>query len=227
MNQKSYPAPQVEAKITADVVLFTIVDNQLQLLAIERAREPYKGSLALPGGFVWEGETSQQTAERILATKAGVRGVFVEQLYTFDDVERDTRGRVISVGYYALVAPDALDMTPSVDTEQPRLLRLRDAGKLAFDHPEIVGLAVRRLRNKVNYSNAMYALLPDLFTFSQLHAAYEAVLGMSLDKRNFRKKFLSLGLLTATSEKTAGGRHRPAQLYRFTEHKFLEMNRWL
>lgn len=227
MNEKAYPAPQVEARITADVVVFSIVDNQLQLLVIERAHDPYKGSLALPGGFVWEGETSQQTAERILGAKAGVQGVFVEQLYTFDEVGRDTRGRVISVAYYALVAPDALDMKPSVDTERPRLLPLSSANKLAFDHPQIVDHALKRLRNKVNYSNAMYSLLPDLFTFSQLHAAYESVLGVSLDKRNFRKKFLSLGLLTATNEKTVGGRHRPAQLYRFSERTFLELNRWL
>lgn len=227
MSQNNYTAPRAEAKFTADIVVFTLVENRLHVLVVERSQDPHKGSLALPGGFVWENETSQATAERILASKAGVKGVFLEQLYTFDDIQRDSRGRIISISYYALVPFEKLVIEQNNSTEKPTLLLIEDSKSLAFDHPTIIEYAIRRLRNKVNYSNAMYSLLPDSFTFSELHAAYENILGISLDKRNFRKKFLSLGLLEATNIKTEGGRHRPAELYRFASKEFTELNRWL
>jgi 8-oxo-dGTP diphosphatase len=212
------PRPSLaQTKMTVDVVVFTLENDALKALLIRRSDAPFDGQLALPGGFLWENETTLEAARRILHDKAGVDGVFMEQLYTFDEPARDPRGRVVSVTYYALVPRDRLRIEENVHTEKPDLYDVHQAKNLAFDHDQILAYATSRLRAKLSYTNAAYSLLPERFTFSQLQRLYEVILDRQLDKRNFRKKYLTLGFIEATNERVSGGRHRPAELYRFKQ----------
>src|SRR6266550_149858 len=195
MNKTKLP-PIAAPQLTADVIIFTIENNQLKIALVKREIEPYKGKLSIPGGFVWQDETSLQTAKRILQSKVNASSLFLEQLYTFDALKRDPRGRVISIAYYAFVPPETFTDTLA------QLTPVSDLPKLAFDHDQIVNTALRRLRSKLLYSNIAYSVLPELFTLAQLQVVYEAVLGRELDKRNFRKKILSLDIIKQTDQKT-------------------------
>ncbi len=223
MNTFASRPPLANLQLAVDIVVFTIEDDQLKALFIKRHGEPKAGYLALPGGMLWDGETTLEAATRLLKAKGGVQGVFMEQLYTFDAPDRDTRGRVVSVGHYALVERRRLNITESDQTETPALYPVSEAKKLAFDHSQIVAVAVKRLQAKLAYTNAAHSLLPDLFTLSQLQRVYEIVLGRELDKRNFRKKYLTLNLITPTDEMVSGA-HRPAQLYKFVSTKPTELS---
>jgi len=212
--------------ITVDVVVFTLRQAKLELLLISRADKPYQGVRALPGGFLQAKETSLQAAQRILHDKAGVSDVYTEQLYTFDNFGRDVRGHFPSITYYALVPEHKLNIESSGTTQQPQLFAVSDLPRLAFDHAKIIAYALGRLRAKLEYTNLAFSLLPTEFTLNQLQKTYEAVLDRPLDKRNFRKKFMSLGIIQATGAKTTGQRYRPAQLYSFTSHEPTELARW-
>jgi 8-oxo-dGTP diphosphatase len=210
------PSVAQNIKVAVDNCIFTVTGRRLQLLLIRMRRKPFEGMWALPGGLIDEGESLKDAASRILKEQTGVEDPYLEQLYTFDDRMRDPQGRVVSVAYYSLVPAVglALGTTPKYDAvrfwdveERPR--------DLAYDHEAIVGYAQARLRAKVQYTNVMWSLLPPAFTLRELQAAYEAVLGRTLDKRNFRKKILSLGLLRESGRKSTGVRHRPAMLYQF------------
>lgn len=209
-------APLPKLNITVDVTIFTVHDGQLQIVLIKRTNEPFKGQWALPGGYLQEGETSAESAERVLRQKAGVSGVYVEQLYTFDSPSRDARGRVVTIAYFALVPVGKLAFSGS-DVQEPTLFSVAKLPLLAFDHSDIIRYAVQRLQAKLEYTNAVHSLLPRSFTLSELQSAYEAILDRPLDKRNFQKKFLSLDLITLTDEMKTGGKHRPARLYRFKD----------
>jgi 8-oxo-dGTP diphosphatase len=215
MTDISYKNPLSSARLAADVVIFTVHESQLKVLLIERTAEPFKDMAVLPGGFVWEGETTLQTAERALAEKAGVIDVFIEQLYTFDALDRDPRHHTVSVAYYALVPEDRLILHEVPGARHPNLVPVHKIPKLAFDHNEVVTYALARLQAKVAYSNAAYSLLPELFTFAQLQDTYEVILNIKLDKRNFRKKYLALDLIEPTETKLVGTSYRPPQLYSF------------
>ncbi|MFA6158376.1 MAG: NUDIX domain-containing protein [Candidatus Paceibacterota bacterium] len=209
----------LDPTITVDVVIFTIEDGTLKTLIIQRAREPFANSPALPGGFLLAGETSKDAALRILRDKAGVDGAYLEQLYTFDDPSRDPRGPIFSVTYFALVPPGEMTIRETEHTQRPRLMSAFSLPKLAFDHNKIVSYAIERLQSKVEYTNVTYSLLPKLFTLTELQKTYESILGRTLDKRNFRKKFMELGLVEETDSFSKGGRQRPARLHRFTSRK--------
>ena len=208
--------------LTVDVVIFTVRNHTLETLLIRRAKPPFAGSPALPGGFLLTGENTRRAAERILEDKAGVSGVYMEQLYTFDDLDRDPRGPVFSVTYFALVPEKDIVISETRTTETPHFAPVHCLPKLAFDHNEIIQTARGRLRSKIGYTNAAFSLLPDNFTLAELHYTYEAILGRRLDRRNFNRKLRALNLITATGEKTLGGKHRPATLYQFT-HRDLEL----
>lgn len=201
--------------VTVDVVLFTIEDGELKILLIQRAGEPYKGAHAIPGGFIRRSETSRKTAERVMTKKTGIKNVYTEQLYTFDALDRDPRGQILSIAYIALVPRHKIHMHGHKQTEHPEFISVKDLPKLAFDHRTIITYALKRLADKILYTNIAYSLLPKLFTLSELQKTYEIVLQMKLDKRNFRKKFEQLGLLKASKKKVSGGRQRPALLYSF------------
>src|SRR6266436_4423785 len=216
-----YPRPA----LTVDCVVFGFDGGELKVLLIQRALEPFKGAWALPGGFVRVAETLDQAARRELVEEAGLKNVFLEQLYTFGGVDRDPRERVVSVAYYALVKLAAHNTKAATDAADARWFPVSKVPKLAFDHADILATALARLKGKVRYQPIGFELLPRKFTLSQLQHLYEAVLETELDKRNFRKKVLSFGLLVPLKESQMTGRHRPAQLFRFDTDKYEKLKK--
>jgi 8-oxo-dGTP diphosphatase len=197
------------------VVIFTVDAGKLQVLLIKRSAEPYKDAWSLPGGLLHSGgESLVEAAVRKLAEETGVSDVYLEQLYTFSDL--DGRGSV-AVAYFALVDINQVHLAMRPDW-LPGWFPVDDLPDLAFNNENVVSYALQRLRAKLDYSNVAYSLLPAEFSLSRLQATYEAILGTSLDKRNFRKRVLALGILEPTG-RAGEGRHRPAQLYRFRERR--------
>lgn len=212
--------PEPQALVTVDVVIFTVREDGLQVLLVQRGAAPFKDRWALPGGFIREGEPLESAALRELEEETGVRDVYLEQLYTFGDPDRDPRGRVITVAYYALIASDRQSLVAGTDAAAARWWPAGAPPPLAFDHREILEYAVERLRNKLEYTTVGFQLLPARFTLTQLQRVYEAILGRALDKRNFRRKMELLGILTPLEEYVREGASRPAQLYRFSARRF-------
>lgn len=213
------------AALTVDCVVFGFDEGDLKVLLIERGLEPFKGRWALPGGFVRVDETVDDAARRELAEEAGLTNVFLEQLYTFGEVNRDPRERVVSVAYYALVKLSEHEAKAATDAANAKWFPVSKVPKLAFDHADILATALERLKGKVRYHPIGFELLPPKFTLSQLQHLYEAVLGAELDKRNFRKKVLSFDLLVPLKETQMMGRHRPAQLFRFDAEKYEKLKK--
>jgi 8-oxo-dGTP diphosphatase len=202
-------------------VVFGWSDDSLKLLLIRRGAEPFAGKWALPGGFVQMDEELDTAAKRELQEETGLESVYLEQLYTFGTPDRDPRGRVVSVAYYALVRDT--DHVPHADTDaaEAQWFGLDQIPALAFDHAAIVETAIERLRGKIRYQPIGFDLLPDKFTLPQLKTLYDTLLGEFLDRRNFRKKFLSMGLLEELPETQEDVPHRAARLYRFDREKYL------
>ncbi len=200
--------------VTTDIVVFTISDGALKLLLIKRGQEPYKGTWALPGGFLEPNEDLSQCAQRELQEETRLQNIYLEQLYTFGNPERDPRERVVSVAYYALVP--IMDNLPVAGSDATAVswYPMDKLPPLAFDHVEIVNLAQKRLLSKLNYTSIAFQLLPETFTLSEVQTVYEIVRNEKLDKRNFRKQITKLGLLEDTGELRRNGSHRPARLYR-------------
>jgi len=219
----SYKYPR--AALTVDCVVFGFDEGDLKVLLVERGLEPFKGRWALPGGFVRVDETVDDAARRELQEEAGLTNVFLEQLYTFGEVERDPRERVVSVAYYALVKLSDHKAKAATDAANAKWFPVSKVPKLAFDHADILVTAVERLKGKVRYQPIGFELLPPKFTLSQLQHLYEAVLGANLDKRNFRKKVLGFGLLVPLKEQQMLGRHRPAQLFRFDAERYEKLKK--
>jgi 8-oxo-dGTP diphosphatase len=218
--------------VTVDVVLVSAAGGALRTLVLRRADPPARGAFALPGGLVGRGEPLDDAAARVLREKAGLEGVFLEQLYTFGAPRRDPRARVITVAYYALCDFDRFaasrGSTPGTSSaiiavpwegETGGPVELRDeAGApmpMAFDHAEIVGMAVKRLRGKLDYAPIGFQLLPQGFTLLELQRVHETILGRPLNKDSFRRRMLASGQLEATGERQEDVDHRPAERYRF------------
>jgi 8-oxo-dGTP diphosphatase len=207
--------------LAVDTLIFTIRDGKLMVLLIEIGSGPYKDKWALPGGLVQLNETLDTTAKRVLKQKAGLRGVYMEQLYTFSGLKRDTRGRIVSVAYFALVDSSDFKLKTMDYYSDIDWVDVNKLPKMAFDHKEIIQYGLERLRAKIEYSNIVYALLPELFTLTQMQNIYEIILGKEIDKRNFRKRILSLGILTETKKVISGAKHRPAKLYKFKKRELV------
>jgi 8-oxo-dGTP diphosphatase len=213
-----YPRPSV----SVDLVIFTIADDDLKVLLIRRGVDPFKGCWALPGGFVGISESLEDAAARELEEEVGVTNVYLEQLYTFGDPNRDPRGRVISVAYFALIDAERQRIVAASDAADAKWYPVFDAGtgmKLAFDHRQILDYAVWRLRNKIEWTTVGYELLPNKFTLSELQRVYEIILQRPVDKRNFRKKILAQGQIRELNETRSDVAHRPARLYSFREEQ--------
>ncbi len=209
-----YTTPYVAPTLTVDAVIFKLIDGTLNTLLLKRPNEPFKGSWALPGGYNPEGETTLDALDRIMKEKTGISIHadlrYVEQLYTFDTVARDPRGHAVSVTYTGY----GRDINPT-ESETITFFPVDQLPELAYDHADIIKYAHERLISKLSYTNAVYAFLPPTFTLAELQTAYEAIFGHELDKRNFRKKFLSLNLIHETDQMKREGAHRPARLYAF------------
>jgi 8-oxo-dGTP diphosphatase len=205
--------------VTVDVVIFTVRDRILHVLLVRRGIPPFEGQYAIPGGFIHENESLEEAAVRELYEETGVRDVFLEQLYSFGDVDRDPRGRVITVAYYALIASGQRSLSPGTDAAEARWFSNAELPELAFDHRRILDYALERLRNKLEYTTVGFQLLPEKFTLSELQTVYEAIFGKRLDKRNFRRKIALLRILKPLREWQRTGR-KPARLYRFAAARF-------
>src|SRR3989338_3386934 len=212
--------------VTTDIVIFTIADEQLKVLLIKRANEPFKNQWALPGGFLFEKEDPDKAAIRTLWTKAGIKDVYLEQLYTFGGSGRDPRGKIITISYFALSPQDKIKIVVSDKIQTPTFRSVKKLPDIAFDHNRIITYALQRLQSKLEYTNAVYSLLPHYFTFNQLQRTYEIILNKKLDKRNFRKKFMLLGLIKPTKKILKGERQRPAKLYAFKSRKPTELKKF-
>ncbi len=229
----STPAEPERFVVAVDVVALTLVDDQLHTLLIRRPAAPFKGAWMLPGGVVLGKESVMRAAERVLREKAGLAGVYLEQLYTYSEPARDPRDRSVSIAHLALVDSGRLQSLKPHEGETT-VARLEvpwegEAGgavgavdasgtplTLAFDHADMLGLAVKRVRGKLDYTPVGYQLLPEAFTLSQLQRVHEAILGRPLNKDSFRRRMLASGELEPTGESQSEVDHRPAALYRFT-----------
>jgi 8-oxo-dGTP diphosphatase len=227
-DAQAFPRPS----LAVDVAILSVVEGRVEVALVQRGEHPHKGRWALPGGFVQMDESLDRAASRVLAVKAGLADVYLEQLYTFGEPSRDPRTRVISVAYYALVAHGRL--RPSRDSqlvlgrsgvrwagETGGPVEVRDSeGRempLAFDHADILGMAVRRIRGKLDYTPIGFQLLAERFTLRRLQDVHETILDRTLNKDSFRRRMLASGLLEATGERETEVGHRPAELYRFTK----------
>jgi 8-oxo-dGTP diphosphatase len=226
-----YPRPSV----SVDVVLLTVREGSLWTLLGRRVRHPDRGRWGLPGGFVGLDEALDDAAARVLRERAGLDDVFTEQLYTFGAPDRDPRTRVISVAYYALVEPTLLERAAagtdgSVVTARVHVAWAGETGgpaeaigedgvplPLAFDHADILGMAVKRIRGKLDYAPIGFELLPDAFSLRELRLVHEAILARPLNKDSFRRRMLDRGLVVAMGQRASGVGHRPPELYRFAD----------
>ena len=218
MSPKNYPHPSV----TTDVIIFTLRGGDLQVLLIRRKNPPFQGVWAIPGGFVGMDESLEEAALRELEEETGVRDVYLEQLYTFGAPDRDPRGRTITVAYFALVPATAIHPHAGDDAAEAGWWSMYHLPPLAFDHADILAYALQRLRYKLEYTAVVFELLPETFVLSELRAAYEVILGEKLDKRNFRRKILSAGVVEETGAQRTG-EGRPAKLYRFRDDAVAEV----
>jgi len=209
--------------IAVDVVLFAIQGGTLKVLLVKRRQPPYRGAWALPGGIVGSDESVDDAALRELQEETNIGTIYLEQLYTFGEPTRDPRGRVITVAYYALVNWQQFQLKAHQRVTEADWFPVKRLPPLAFDHRRIVDYALERLQSKINYTTVGFQLLPRQFTLTEMQGSYEVILGRRLDKRNFRRKMLQLGILKGTPEFQANGRQRPARLYTFTEPKVVKL----
>ena len=214
-----YPRPA----LTVDIVVFTLRESRLSVLLIQRKEPPFAGMWALPGGFVNMGETLEEAAQRELEEETGLQESYLEQLYTYGNPDRDPRGRVVTVVYFALIAADAsIQAEGGSDATRAAWHPVEDLPPLAFDHTEIIAYAMRRLRYKLEYTAAGFELLPEEFTLTELQITYEIIRGEQLDKRNFRRRILEAGIIEPTPHMRTG-EGRPARLYRYRDDAVAEI----
>ena len=200
--------------MAVDVVVLTIDAGVLLALLVKIKRGPCAGQWAFPGGLVGMRESLEEAARRELSEKTGVADIYLEQLYTFGDPDRNPVHRVVSSAYFALIPHKGAYLRSGGKYAEARWFPVRSLPHLAYDHNEVATLALERLRSKLSYTNIAWSLLPGSFTLSELQQIYEVILGRRLDRRNFRKKVLSLGLLKNAPGMRCGA-HRPARLYAF------------
>ena len=212
-KSKNYPIAAV------DMVVFTVEDNALKVILIKMKKKPFKNRWAFPGGRVGVKESLDQAAQRELYEKTGLKKVYLEQLYTFGQVNRDPLARIVSVAYFALVNSQGIRLKTTTKYAGIDWFNVKELPSLAYDHKEIAKVALERLRAKLEYTNIVYSLLPRYFTLSELRRVYEIILDRKLDRRNFQKKIFRLKLLRPTSQIRKGLPHRPARLYAFRKRE--------
>jgi 8-oxo-dGTP diphosphatase len=219
--------PYARPAVTVDCVVFGLSEDRLQVLLVQRDEEPFLQHWGLPGGFVRIEEDLEESVRRELERKTRCKNIYFEQLYTFGALDRDPRGRTISIAYFALVNSSSYpidevggELSQSSGHKQVRWHGVDTLPQLAFDHGKLIACALERLRSKIMYRPIGFELLPSRFTLSRLQKLYEILLGRELDKRNFRKKILGMGVLDGLEAWEQNGAQRPAQLYRFNQSKY-------
>ena len=212
-----YPHPSV----TADCVIFGFDGVNIKMLLIQRGIEPFKGKWAFPGGFMKIDETAEECAKRELEEETGLKNAAVEQFYTFSDVNRDPRERVITVAHYALVRLS--EVKGGDDAASARWFAMDEVPSLAFDHDRILRMAVNRLKERICFEPIGFELLPEVFTMTELQNLYEAILEIKFDRRNFYNKMLKLGILSEAEPRPANASRRTPSKYRFNAEKYAEL----
>ena len=214
MKKEEYDVTKFERpSVTVDIIVFTVKDESLKVLLVKRKEWPFKGYWAIPGGFVRMHESLEDAAKRELKEETNVKDIYLEQLYTFGEPKRDPRTRVITVSYFALVDSRNIQLKASTDVSAAQWFSVYELPKLAFDHKFILEYALKRLRWKLEYTAVGFSLLPERFTLSELQHLYEIIFNKKFDKRNFRKKILSLNILKETHMMITDVPHRPPKLY--------------
>ena len=218
------PTSAATARPTVAVlmVIFTVLQGDLNVLLIQRSAPPDEGAWAIPGGALAEDESLDAAAARKLAEETGVTDVFLEQLYTFSDLDNVSPAGAVAVTYFALVRHDRVRLAER-SAWRPAWFGVAALPVLAFHNERVLDVARSRLVNKLEYTNAAYSLLPEFFSLTDLQETYESILGRRLDKRNFRRRMLASELLVATARTATAGRHRPARLYRFASRAPVEL----
>lgn len=209
-----------KSAFTVDNVIFGFDEGDLKVLLIKRGEEPYLGYWALPGYFVYQDEDLDAAAIRVLRELTGLNNVYLEQVATFGAVHRHSFGRVITVAYFSLIKISNYTIQPSSIALQAQWHSVAKVENLAFDHIAILYKCFARLKWLVRYRPVGFELLPPKFTLTELQHLYEAILETKLEKRNFRKKILSMDLLIDLDETQEGVAHRPARLYKFDRRRY-------
>ncbi len=206
--------------VAVDAVVFTVKSNELYVLLIKRRNPPFKGQYALPGGFVVDNESLEKAALRELEEETGVKDIFIKKLTAYGDVNRDPRGRVITVVFMAVIDSEKFNLRATADAMKAEWVNSNEVKKLAFDHNKILIESLAELKFEIQTTNIVAQLLPEKFTLTEMQKLYEIILGRELDKRNFRKKIRALGILQPTRETKMEGAHRPAVLYKFRSRDY-------
>lgn len=217
--------PAFESVFSIDCLIFGFEAGELKILLIERNDEPFKDWYALPGYIVKQDESLDDAADRILYELTGLRDLEMKQFHTFGEVNRHPQGRVITVGYYALIRINGQKELRPISQYARKAIwhSVNNLPKLAFDHTEIFNNGFGKIRRRLNHQPLAFDLLPEKFTLTQLQVLYEAILNKKLDKRNFRKKMLSYGFLKELVEKQKGVSYRAAKLYKFDRRKYAKI----
>lgn len=208
--------------ISVDCVIFGYAEKKLNVALIERKKAPFKGAWAIPGGFLIDDETVEEAAFRELEEETGIHDIYLEQFAVFSHPERDPRGRVITVAFFALIDSDTIHLIATEDAASAKWYPLDELPPLAFDHPEIYEKALQALKESILVKPLAFELLPKEFTLTMLQNLYEQIFEITLDKRNFRKKISGVDFIQETSKTTQNDKHRPAKLYRFNKKKYLK-----
>ncbi len=204
--------------VAVDAVIFNIAEGKLNVLLIQINDGIYKDKWAVPGGLIGENETPEEAISRILAKKTGLKNVYLEQLYTFGDPNRDKRQRSISIAYFALIpSPNEISLEDPGYYKDIKWVQVSKLPEMAFDHKEVVNKANQRLKSKLGYSNIAYSLLPKEFTLTEVQEVYEIILSEKMDKRNFRKTIIAKDIIEETTNILRGQSFRPAKLYKFKD----------
>ncbi len=211
-NKNEYEKPSV----AVDLLVFTVKDDRLKIVLVRRSEHPFKDMLSLPGVFVGINETLDEAAARGAREEAGLADIYFEQLYTWGDIDRDPRMRIISVSYLSLTPAEKLTLSAGSRTSSAELYDVEELlasdEELAFDHRKIIEYGRERIRNKTEYSRIAFEFLPKEFTLPQLQRVYEILLGKPLYKANFRRRVAPL--IDETERMTSGDAHRPSRIYR-------------
>jgi ADP-ribose pyrophosphatase YjhB (NUDIX family) len=208
--------------VAVDCIIFGFIESELKLLIIKRVIDPCKGSWSLMGGFVSPEESMDEAAYRILYDLTGLNGLYMTQLYTHGDIERDPGARVISTSYYSLIKIQDID-PDHVMISNARWCPINELPELIFDHGKMVEMALESLRDEAQRKPIGFELLPPKFTIPQLQSLYEAIYQQKFDKRNFRKNILKMNLLDQLNEKDKENSKKGAWFYRFNEAKYKEL----
>ena len=215
-GEYTYPFPR--PSVTTDCVIFGYDGKDLKLLLVERGIPPFKGMWALHGGYLQMDEDAIDGAKRELFEETGLRDAYIEQFRTFSAVDRDPRGRVITIAHLALVRIS--EVKGGDDAAKAQWFPLKDVPQLAFDHDMILREAMKALRQKIHFEPVGFELLPAVFTMPQLQHLYESILDVRFDRRNFASKMLHLGILEDTGSREPGAPSRVPATYRFNKDQY-------